>query len=497
MDLLSHFPYGTPRDGQAAALSALQQEWNNFDVFVISAPTAAGKTALSKTIMNAVGSVAYIQPNNLLVQQVLQEFPDTPTLSRLDSYRCEEWARSCASTKGKLGFFCKGCDCSKALMRTKYKNDQTVMNYHIYVAHKAYREVVILDEAHNALPWIRERVAGKIWQHDYGYPSNMHSPEQVSAWIQTLPPAKRKHKKIQDLYAAVTYPKPEYQMQRTTDQFNGKGTARGFPEERDCIKLLPTDIRHAPPLLWPGLGQPRSPTGLPGTVTTQKVILMSATISRVDVEALGLDRHRVLYVNCESPIEPVRRPIILRDIAAVSRANQAESARLMAEHIDQVLAPFHEGEKGVVHTSYAMARELASHLGSKPRYLFHDKLNKKEQYEYFRAAPAESGLILIACGMTEGIDLPEDLGRWQVVSKIPWPSLGSPAVRYMADENPDSYAWETMKGLIQACGRICRTPEDYGVSYVLDSTIHKLLKDHWDLFPLWYTDALIDEGGGE
>lgn len=485
MDFMQHFPYPEARDIQKRVLEELGKVWDRYDVFVISAPTAFGKTALSRTLMSALHSVSTITPTNQLVEQFQEEFPDTAKLSRLDSYRCEDWARPCSVTRAKLGSFCRGCPCAKDLAVAKYRGGPGIYNYHIYLAHKLHRSTLIVDEAHNLISTIRDRMSIKIWQHDYGYPDNMRTPAQMVDWIQTLPSNKKAHKKIRLLRESLTHDVPEYQAQRGTDRFNGKGTQRGHPEDRDCIRLLPVDISGAPPMFWPGLGQR-------GEHKVQKLVLLSATISHKDIQALGLDKARVLYINAESPIPAKRRPIVLVPLVSVNRYNIQDAARTIGEYIEGIVLPHHPEQKGVVHASYQMAGLLRLYL-SGDRYLFHTRENKDEIYHKFRDSSPESGKVLIASGMYEGIDLPKDLGRWQVIAKIPWQSRESPAVRYMAERDPESYAWETIRTLIQACGRISRTVDDYGVTLVLDMTIQQLLDSYRHLFPAWYLDG-VSEG---
>lgn len=476
-DWQKHFPYEEPREIQAQALTLLAAEWDNYDVFILKAPTAFGKTAVARTLMNAHYRVSVLAPTNLLVDQYLDEFPDTPTLSRMDSYYCEEWKRPCPVTRNKLLQFCKGCSCSKDLATAKFRKGPGIYNYHTYLAHKLYRDVLVVDEAHNLIPVIRDRLALLIWQHDYKYPNNMYSLEQMQEWINSLPDNVRKHKKMQTLIQALFSRSPEYVVQRSRESFNGKGTLRGQPEDRDCLKLLPVDVTNAPPIFWP--------------TEVKKVVLMSATISHKDVEALGMgERRRVCYIDCKSPIPSGNRPIVIEPIVSVNRNNMEESGEKLARYIEEIAAA-HVGEKGVIHATYQMAGILSNHL-TDSRYLFHDRSNKKEQYRFFRESRPESGRILVACGMYEGIDLPEDLGRWQIISKIPWQSLGSPAVRHLSEVDPEWYVWETMKTVIQACGRICRTPDDFGVSYCPDATFWNMYDKGRHLVPEWFSDAIID-----
>lgn len=123
--------------------------------------------------------------------------------------------------------------------------------------------------------------------------------------------------------------------------------------------------------------------------------------------------------------------------------------------------------------------------------MFHDKENKRDVYAAFRAADPADGAILVASGLYEGVDLPEDLGRWQVISKIPWMSLGNPAIRHLAELDPEWYLWETIKTVIQGCGRICRTPTDFGITYVQDASVHRILTEGGHMLPKWWTDAIL------
>lgn len=487
MSILKHFPYPIPRPNQEEALQVIEENWDNYDIFVVSAPTAWGKAAFAKTIMNWQRSVSVITPTNLLVSQFRDEFPDTPTLSRLDSYHCEKWDRPCPITRGKLRNFCSEkrdghkCPASGDLATAKYRKGPGIYNYHTYAAHRILRDVLVVDEAHNLIPFLKDRLAVTIWKHDYKYPSG-YSYDKLREWIGTLPPNKQAHKKIQLLKEAVTYKVPTHVAHFTTELFNGKGTRRGEPEERECIKLLPVDISDAPPIMWPK--------------EVKKVILLSATIGPKDVEQLGLEgggsRRKLLYIDCKHPIPPGNRPIVTLDTVSVNRNSMQNGAvDLLAREIEGI-ANYHQREKGVIHATYQLAEQLKGKLTSE-RFMFHTRLDKADKYKQFRESAASEGRVLVACGMYEGIDLPDELGRWQVIAKIPWQSLGNPAIKHLSELDPEWYLWETLKTTIQAAGRICRTPEDYGISYVLDSSFQRLMQEGAHMVPDWFQQAILDK----
>lgn len=473
------FPYPEARPIQEKVLDLLEENWNKYDVFVINAPTAFGKTALAKTLIRNIYNVSVITPTNLLVDQFLQEFPDTPSLKRLDNYECEEWKRPCSVTRAKFKGFCKGCPAASALSTAKYRRGPGIYNYHIYLAHKLYRDVLVVDEAHNLIPVIQDRMAIKLWQHDYRYPSGMYSLEAMRNWVNSQDRKKLKNKKLKLFHESVNTTKPFYIPERAVEEFAGKGTMRGEPEDRDLIRLVPVDIKEAPPLFWPR--------------EVQKIILLSATISEIDVEQMGLGDRRVCYIDCKSPIPRGNRPIIPLDLTAVNRYNMEEAVDIIANEIIKI-ADYHSEEKGVIHATYQMARMLRERLDD-PRFIFHDNADKKDKYRLF--IQDKNPRILVASGMYEGIDLPHDLGRWQVIAKIPWGSLGNPGIAYRAQQNPNWYIWETLKTTIQACGRVCRTPEDYGATYILDISFWKLYREGRKLIPEWFREAILLPEGSD
>ncbi len=471
MSILTHFPYDEPRDGQREVLTAIEKYYDSYDVFVVVAPTAAGKSAIMQTLQKWKYAASAITPTNMLVDQYLAEFPGTPTMQRMDKYYCEEWQRPCSVTRAKMRGFCKGCECSKALAAAKYRNGPGIYNYHIYLAHQIHRPLLIIDEAHNITRAIQDRQSTQIWRHDYKYELSMYKPDQIRRWIEKLPANKQKHKKIAQLHDAVTSTRPNFVIQRTEDEFNGKGTVRGKPELRDCIKLYPVDISQAPPAFWPR--------------DVQKIVLLSATIGPVDIAELGLASRRVLYLHAASPIPAIRRPVKLLDTAHLSYQNM---------HIEEItneiigISNYHAGEKGIIHATYELAEALRGNLQHGDRFFFHNRENKRDIYQRFR--DSTDSPVLVASGMYEGIDLPDDLGRWQVIAKTPWKSLADPAIAYKAKQDPDWYTWQCLKDFIQACGRVCRHEEDEGITYVTDSTINKLLEDGAHLIPEWFNQAL-------
>ena len=143
--------------------------------------------------------------------------------------------------------------------------------------------------------------------------------------------------------------------------------------------------------------------------------------------------------------------------------------------------------------SYAVARRLAADLarrapGEARRLIFIDSSEAKARaLDQHRASPLPT--VLLSPSLREGVDLPDDLLRFQIVTKMPYGDLGDPWTAARRDRDPRWYALETAKALVQTYGRACRHAEDYGVTYVLDGQFARFLQHYRPLLPGWFLEA--------
>ena len=85
--------------------------------------------------------------------------------------------------------------------------------------------------------------------------------------------------------------------------------------------------------------------------------------------------------------------------------------------------------------------------------------------------------------MTEGIDLRDDLSRFQVICKIPYPYLGDKLIRKKMNKWKWWYPLQTAKTIIQAIGRSVRSKDDYATTYILDEDWDRFYRMNRRLFP--------------
>lgn len=480
--ILSFFN-GTPRTGQARLLPEVERLWNSTDVFVIRADVGEGKSKIAECILRWAASAKsklpqrsgmYVVPNNVLLDQLLPGLKGFDTLRRQDLYKCtREPALTCSEHKQNTGACCRSasgnvyaadaCPYLRDLRRAR-SSQKMAMTYHALMAHGVHKDVLVVDEAHNLRPFLRELASKKLWKHDYHWSKPIRDIGSCLKWLETA----EQTDELSLLHQTLTGPRPQYMIDFSPQSWRGS--------ERECISLIPLDVQHRASPLWPN--------------SVKKIVLMSATINRIDIAALGLDRKRVTYIDLPSSIPAPQRPILYHPVADMRFSRRAESVQEMAKWILEEFLPKHAGEKGLIHATYDVARLLEATAGKDSRLLFHDKGNKRAVLESFLASPPEEGKVLVGSGMYEGLDLRGDLARFQLITQVPRKSVADPAIAWQAENRPEEYEWETVRDLVQATGRVCRGADDYGVTVIADASFEGREMDS-PLLPASWKEALI------
>lgn len=485
--LLSYFDSGRePRDCQVQALNTIEANWDKADVFVVDAPVGSGKSGIATAVARWAAAAPrslkslILTPNNVLLQQYVAGNPRAASLMGKANYVCKRGSTSVCqvacgdkgsgivTSVGKRGGVktkhCTECPYTAA-QRKLYAVPWGITNYHVYLARGLYRDVIVADEAHNLLPLIREMAARTLWQHEYAFPSSLRSYTDLTKWLDQQAKRDAPNPMLMHLRKELLSGEPRWLVERARELY------RGTPKE--CLKLLPVDTSREPPLLWPK--------------AVRKLVLMSGTISPKDLEQMGLSKRRVCWIATQSPIPAKQRPVVLHKPGFDLSFGAAEQDLDAAASYIRKLASQHPEERGLVHVTYGLMEALQRRLGEAlgARLLTHTRENKKEVYQAFLKSP--TGTVFLCAGLYEGIDLPGDLGRWQVITKVPFASLAEPAWAWLAQTDEERYAWEALRIVLQGTGRVCRGPGDFGVTYIIDRAFHKLPKH---LFPPWFCDSL-------
>ena len=78
--------------------------------------------------------------------------------------------------------------------------------------------------------------------------------------------------------------------------------------------------------------------------------------------------------------------------------------------------------------------------------------------------------MLISPSVHTGLDLKGELSRFQILVKVPYPSLGDRWIRKKQTlDGGKWYRWQTVLKTVQAYGRSVRSKDDWAKTYLLDS----------------------------
>jgi Rad3-related DNA helicase len=499
--ILSYFP-GTPRPGQRDVLLALEAAWDEADVHVLGLPVAAGKTKIARTIQawaagTGRGKAHYAVPNNVLLEQLRAENPRACVLFKKESYRCKSYREeavmpdaSCASHYDTEGRHCADCPYTRTV-RAAHGMPSSASNFHTMLAHKLNKGVAIFDEAHLLVPMVREMEASHIWLSSLEARAasalrRVQTYKDLAGWLESADSqaAVARSPVLQGLREQLSLGGVKWLVSRDDKLYRG--------QYKECLSLLPLDTSHSQKSqhLWPAK-------------KTQKIVLMSATVHAQDVAQLGLGRRRVKFYEAPSAIPAERRPwrYLGARVGSMSAAMQKQNlARCVQALVDITLAappgPAAGAgrRKGLVHAPYNLAAQigplLRAGLLGKAKVFLHEAGNAKDKQAQLGAWMAYEGdAVLVGSGMEEGLNLLGLEFQWQAIAKVQFPSLEEPAIAWLAEQEPERYAWLTAQKLLQAYGRICRGPEDYGETYILDGAFKKFYATHTELFPQWFREA--------
>ena len=199
-------------------------------------------------------------------------------------------------------------------------------------------------------------------------------------------------------------------------------------------------------------------------------IHMSATIGDMEFYSreLGIPSDEVAYYKESSPFPLENRKIIFKDIINFSYANRDKALDMMVEEVDRLLdIHLTKGELGIIHTSsYFQAEYIRDHSRHFESLRVPKNAQEVEMYK--------NSFTLISPSMHEGYDFKDDAARFQIMIKLPYPSLGDVYVKVKSSDEL-WYEKQTLNKFIQAYGRGIRHYDDWCVFYVLDGNFNRHL----------------------
>jgi Rad3-related DNA helicase len=219
------------------------------------------------------------------------------------------------------------------------------------------------------------------------------------------------------------------------------------------------------------------------------VFLMSGTILDKNLFCMlnGLDVDKAVYYSIDSPFPVKNRPVFYMPLGKMSFKSKEDTFKNYVPYIQKILNKYPD-KKGIIHTnSFELASWISRDLKDS-RLVYHDSSNKDEVLQ--KHFISEKPTVLVSPSMDTGVSFDDDLARFQIIAKIPYPSLASQKNKLRQKNNPEWYSWKTISGLIQMSGRAVRSVDDYADTIIIDGSFSDLLKYSGQYFPKWFQEAI-------
>ena len=539
----THFPYANIREQQTEAIDfALSAFLNGNKKFVvIEAGTGVGKSAIGLTVSRYLRNdlavpltaddtgVYFLTTQKILQEQYVQDFGGfggpMKSIKSSANYRCNfNKKTTCAESQRALrtaekgSRFWKSCTFNCVYKKAKenfLSGDEGITNFPYFLAETQYagklkpRQVLVIDEAHNMAnelsKFIEITISDKFTKAFLGFnlPAKL-TPTKYIEWIETtyVPTITSKLKHLEGMlekYVGLKEKLKSGEFATVAKKFEllDKHVCKVrrflelYSKDNWVLNEIAADGRSGRKIEFKPIDVAPFASEMLYSFGN-KVLLMSATIldHNAFLESVGISTAECEFISLKSPFPAENRPIIYSGIGKMSSKSIDDTLPRMVKAVRAILDQ-HKNEKGIIHChSYKVANYIKRNVRNS-RLLIHNSTNRDAVLEKHKKARKPT--VLISPSMTEGVDLKEDLSRFQVICKVPYPYLGDKLIRKKMNKWKWWYPLQTAKTIVQATGRSVRSSEDTAVTYILDSDFGIFYSRNKSMFPESFKESLQNE----
>ena len=522
--IFEQFPAPGYRGNQETALEDIRDAFlSDADVVLIQAPTGSGKSLLARAIAGCANTREETDDSDTPVDA----FYTTPQVSQLDDVEEDDLLEDFNIVRGKNNYNCilpghtdvpvgeakcvreSGYDCASKQNCPYYVDRAAAVDGRIAAMTLAYfmqtasselfdeRDVVVIDEAHGLVKWAEM------------YGTISLSPRTVPMWDDLSVPD------IDTVQEAVNVCSSLHS--RTTRRLNALSDKHELTgaetAEREQIYRLRGNISWLIDDYEPNADEqewvvdqadngaitvkPLNPQRyLKHTIWDrgEKFALLSATILNKDAfcRQMGVDPADAAFVQVPHTFPVENRPLYDVTCGEMTKEAKPETLPEIGRTIAQVMKR-HRNSKGIIHChSYEIQRKLVkcvNDLGFGERVRKHTSDNRDQAFTDWKQSTGTD--VFFSVKMEEALDLEGDLARWQVLCKAPYLNAGDSRVNARLEDGQwNWYFRRALQTLIQACGRIIRTPDDEGATYIADSSILDVFEKSKHEMPPWFEEQV-------
>jgi len=535
----------TPRTEQQEALDFIinsQKENLKNKFYLLNMPVGVGKSHLAVMIsdwytskIDKSAKVDIITAGKILQDQYDVTYESIKNLKGKENYSCKSYSTSCASGKEFNRLNKTTCElCPYDESKNGYMGGRiSLTNFHLYLTYAIYNQkmfdqresnVLIVDECHELDSVMSDFISIKITE-------TLIKRLKFTNEYQIIK-ALSKVKNIQDYVDFLKYFLAEITTTITTIDGSMVGNRDVKSDKRDLkistitggsnsdVKMMQiiSDLKQylqkidiflkeydADPLNWV-LESNYNEKSKQKELSLEPiwaydylekyvwsnydmVILMSGTIldKHLFCELNGLDEETSVYYSVPSPFPLENRKVYYMPLGKMSFTKKEDTFKNYVPYFHKILKKY-ENQKGIIHTNSFELSEWIKRDVENSRLMFHDSSTRDDMLRLHMES--KDPVVFVSPSVGTGVSFDHEKSRFQVIAKIPYPSLNSQKNKLRQKNNPEWYAWKTVAGLLQMCGRSIRSKTDYADTIILDGSFSDILRYSSKYLPDWFQESI-------
>jgi len=513
------FPYKNARELQLETISRINDAIEEgYKFIILEAVSGFGKSVIATALSNIYAEKkSYIlTTTNQLANQFVQDFKDLE-ISKLNprsSYKCKKNLKKCSAYLCKYSKcyhynnsnfskdFDKPLSCNYLYgLKEKLKDSIAVCTYDYFIQENFYhsnhmktRKLLICDEGHNLDDKISNAISLKIipkqLRQDMGLnirKEYQYISQNEDYFYYLLKFKKIYQKKLKRMepgsHKYITLKKKLKDIERFMKYFDKSNENLVFERDEDknwIFKPIKLNKMIKDALLEKG----------------DVCIFMSSSIFDHENFAfdLGINENEIFSLIVPNIFDLSENPIkIYSEYNMEGNPIETGMAKDSLKTIKQILKE-HRNEKGVIHT---INHEIASYIKKNIdnyRLITHNQYDREEKLEMFKNN--KQPLVLVSPSMNEGVDLPGDLCRFQIIYKLPYLPFEDPWInkrKNIFEDGKQWYRYKMLTKLIQGYGRGIRFEGDHCKTYILDNRLFDVIDEDMEeneIIPKYFINAI-------
>lgn len=530
-----HFPIRyDPREQQLSALEFLKKSVQSGKKYsLLNLTTGTGKSFLAvsmftnwyKNFINSSATFDVLTNSKVLQEQYLRDYDFIKNYKGMSNYYCQPFDTDCSNGKELCRILKNNCgSCPYDTAKNAWlSSDVGLTNFHLFSTLSLYQQdtldrrdsnILIVDEAHDMesiySDYLSSKMSAKalkkcgftfkeIEDLDDRYISKIkHMDKYLQFLERKLVPMLESYKAKYELEITRSSTKRKKIIGKQLKNIDGKlfSFKHLFESHANDPENIVLDIiKNKHEKMYSGVELTTSHVWVYEYIKEyvwqhyDHIIFMSASILDKKMFSFinGLEPDLTAYYDIPSPFPLKNRKIYYIKVGKMNYNSKEETFKKQLVWIKKILSKYKD-KKGIIHTTnYEVTNWLMDNLMDE-RLIFHDSTNRDEMLE--KHITNTTPTILVSPSMTSGVDLKDDLARFQILLKIPYPNITSNKIKQRQKTNKDWYSWKTVVDTIQMYGRSTRSETDYSDTYILDANFSDVLKYNSHLLPKYFTDAI-------